>query len=423
MTEKQNGSQRLYSIDALRGLVILLMALDHSRDFFGDVRIRPEAIDSTYFGLFFTRWVTHFCAPTFVFLAGVSAFLHGQKLDSKRKLSWFLITRGVWLIFLEFTVIRFGLMFTVTQGPLIFIVIAAIGTSMILLGLFCWLPRPAILLLGIAIVCGHNLLDSINADQMGDFGWVWVFLHQPGYIPWANMVVGYPVLPWFGLMALGYGLAPYLAGDPVQRRRSAAGLGLAMIAMFLLLRAINQYGDPNPWAVQKIYPVKPVVESVDAEENPAMEINTSNSSVRTDRWRTMYSFLNTTKYPPSLLFVLMTLGPSLLVLSLLDWMGERNWLIRTLLVFGRVPLFFYILHFYLLHLVAWLLYWIFKGVIISPMHIDILPELPPEYGFNQPGWLIQVYIGWIVILLILYPLCKIYGDYKRKGKSSLWSYF
>jgi uncharacterized membrane protein len=424
VTAKQKKRfERIGAIDALRGLVMVLMALDHSRDFFGDVRIRPEAIDTTTISLFFTRWVTHFCAPTFLFLAGVSAWMHGRKLSSRKELAWFLITRGVWLIFLEFTVVRFGLLFSMTMGPWFFIVIAAIGTSMILLGLLCWLPHRIVLVIGLIIVFGHNLLDGIQADQLGRLGWVWTFLHQPGYIPWAYLVVAYPVLPWFGLMAVGYGISPYLAAEPQQRRRFAVCVGLTLVAAFLLIRSTNVYGDSQHWSWQ------PVSMSIDANsastemESDDDQAETKNASTETDWTRTLFSFLATSKYPPSLQFMLMTIGPALLLLALFDWMGRENFWVRGLKVFGGVPLFFYLLHFYLLNLGALLLYWTFKGVLISPMRIDVWESVPPEYGFNHPGWLLQVYIGWIVVLAILFPLCLWFGKAKRRGKSVVWSYF
>ena len=349
---------------------MVLMALDHSRDFFGDIRIPPENVATTTTVLFFTRWVTHLCAPTFLLLAGASAWLHGQKLQNRTELSKFLITRGLWLLFLEFTVVRFALLFSLTLGPWFFIVIAAIGSSMVLLGVACWLPDRAVLGLGIAIVCGHNLLDAVSEETAASLGWLWTALLRPGYIPSANMAVGYPILPWFGVMALGYGLSPWLAQSPEKRKAFAFRLGLIFFATFLALRIVNVYGDPQPWEQQ------PVAQTAAGAEET--------SSTEVDWMRTSFSFLATAKYPPSLLFVLMTLGVSLLLLSLFEQLGSESGPVRFLKVFGSVPLFFYILHFYLLHLGAWAIYWVRKGVLISPMHIDAVEEVPPEYGFNGP---------------------------------------
>ena len=405
---------RLAAIDALRGLAIILMALDHSRDFLGDIRIRPEDIDTTTVPLFFTRWVTHFCAPTFIFLAGVSAWLHGQKLESKIELTHFLITRGIWLVLLEFTVVRFGLLFALNLGPGMFLVIAAIGSSMVLLGFSSLLPRKFVLATGVAIVLGHNLLDSVQADQLGALGACYTLLLRPGYISSIHTFVGYPILPWFGVMAIGYGLSPMLTSSDLKRRRFAMGLGLVLITLFLTVRSINSYGDPKQWAWQ----TTSAVSEVETENQPAPTKTGKSIDLR----RTTFSFLATSKYPPSLLFVLMTLGPALILLALLYWLGEDSWIVSVLRVFGSVPLFFYVLHFYLLHLAAWALYWIFRGVLISPMHIDVLPEMPAEYGFNGPGWLVQVYVGWVILLVILFPLCKWFRGRKRNSKSWIYSY-
>ena len=404
---------RIPAIDALRGLVIVLMALDHSRDFFGDIRIRPEAIDTTTLSLFFTRWVTHLCAPTFVFLAGVSAWLHGQKLKSHKQLAIFLITRGIWLVVLEFTVVRFGLLFALTLGPGMFLVIAAIGCSMILLGVCCLLPRKLVLLIGLIIIVGHNLLDGIQAEQLGRLSWCWTLLLHPGYIPSMNLAVGYPILPWFGVMALGYGLSPILTSQKPNRFRNILAMGVAFLALFLALRSHDSYGDSQKWNWQ------PQVESSQLE---ADNVNALNKSTEIDFFKTMVSFLSTSKYPPSFMFVLMTLGLSLILLAILDVLGKDHWMVSLLSVFGSVPLFFYVVHFYLLHLGAWALYWIFKGVLISPMHIDVVPEMPPEYGFNGPGWLVQVYVGWACVVAILFPLCLWFRARKQRGTSRFWSY-
>ena len=428
MPESAKPQARIAAIDALRGLVIVLMALDHSRDFFGDIRIRPEAIDSTTVPLFFTRWVTHLCAPTFVFLAGVSAWLHGEKLKDSKRLAAFLITRGLWLIILEFTVVRFGLLFSMTLGPGMFLVIAAIGAAMVLLGLCCLLPtmgvsrRVTILVIGATIILLHNMLDGVETGQLGALGGLWTLLMRPGYVAVINTFVGYPVLPWFGLMALGFGLAKWLTQTTGSRRRFAATLGLVFVGLFLLLRASNFYGDSQQWSWQSNS--RPELTSVETAGSADGIDNTDATAADGSRnWRrTMFSFLATSKYPPSLLFVLMTIGPSLMLLSFFDGCGKDHWLVRFLKVFGSVPLFFYVVHFYLLHLGAWLLYWVFKGKLISPMHIDVVPEMPPEYGFNGPGWLIQVYVGWVIVLAILFPACLWYRKRKRLGKSKFWSY-
>lgn len=416
MISKSNPdrTRRIGAIDALRGLVIILMALDHSRDFLGDVRINPESIEHTTTVLFFTRWFTHLCATTFVFLAGLSAWLYGEKIGSRTQLAWYLVTRGLWLIFLEFTVIRFGLLFSLTLGPGMFLVIAAIGVSMILLGCCCRWPRIAVLLLGIAIVAGHNGLDAIPDVGQGTSG-LWTLALRPGYIPQLNLAVGYPILPWFGIMALGYGLSPYLTQSKF-RKRNALILGLFLFSLFMVMRCGDQYGDPKKWAWQ----------TVSAPDSAAIadhsDIAPDSTKASISYTKSMYSFLATNKYPPSLLFTMMTLGLSLMLYSLLDHLGNNHWLVRFFRVFGSVPLFFYVLHFYLLNLIAITLYWLIRGIYLPPMRIDVLPEAPKDYGFNGPGWLVQVYLGWVLVVAILFPICRWYRSRKRASKSPIWSY-
>lgn len=396
--------KRIEAIDALRGLVMVLMALDHSRDYFGDVRIRPEDIESTTTALFFTRWVTHFCAPTFLFLSGVSAFFYGRKVGKTADLSGYLVKRGLWLLFLEFTVIRLGMLFSLTMGPWMFLVIAAIGCSMVTLGMLVWLPHRAILAIGVAILFGHNFLDGITADPLQDFASLWTLTMRPGFIANANLAVGYPFVPWLGLMLLGFGLAPLFDASNRRRAKQAFQLGVLMFAAFLIIRAGNFFGDSQAWSIQPV--------SADEESSP------------TNIMKSMFSFLSTSKYPPSLLYSLMTLGPALMVFALFDRWGHKHIVIRFLRVYGSVPLFFYIAHFYLLNLAACGIYWIRKGVPISPMRIDAWAEadIPPEYGFNDPGWLWQVYLGWILILAILFPLCLHWGRWKKTTRSWITSY-
>ena len=222
------------------------------------------------------------------------------------------------------------------------------------------------------------------------------------------MIVGYPVLPWFGIMALGYGLSPYLTTH-TKRTKFAFGIGMLLVILFVGLRSFDGYGDTQKWNWQTA-----------SVASPASSGNTVVDQV--DATRTVFSFLATSKYPPSLLFVLMTLGVSMVLFGFLSTLSDSHGLIRLLKVYGSVPLFFYVLHFYLLHLGAWALYWIFKGVLVSPMHIDAVEELPAEYGFNGPGWLLQVYLGWIVVVAVLYPLCIWFRNRKRMSSSRIWSY-
>ena len=404
-------NQRISSIDALRGLVIVLMALDHSRDFFGDIRIPTEDPATTKVALFTTRWLTHFCAPTFVFLAGVSAWLHGEKLAAKngfrRQLASYLFTRGVWLLILDHTVIYFALALSFTILPWMFIVLSAIGCSMIALSALCFLPSRAVMAIGLLIIFGHNLLDGIGAGRFGRLDWIWVLLHAgPGYIEWADVEVGYPVLAWIGVMATGYGFAPLLKNASSVRSRYLVRLGVIVVAAFFLLRLANTYGDPRPWSLQTIA----------ASRGEAM-------GTETDWVKTGISFLCATKYPPSLIYLLMTLGPALVLLGWFEKLGKDSFIVKHFGVFGRVPLFFYVLHFYILHIASIFTYWIVRGVPLSPFQAlysqtDASP-LPPEFGFSG---LWQVYVAWFAVIALMYPLCQWFGRLKRNGKSRFWSY-
>ncbi len=286
---QDTAQKRLQSIDLLRGLAIVLMALDHTRDFFGASGPNPR--DITDPAVFLTRWVTHFCAPTFIFLAGVSAYLYGSRKRSVGQLSWFLLTRGLWLVFIEFTLVRFG--WTLTFDLKLFFagVIWVIGASMIVLAGLVYLPERAIAAIALIMIAGHNLLDGVRAERFGNLGWLWNFLHQPALLhigAQSKFLVVYTLVPWAGVMAMGYALGPVFKLDPGSRRHLLLWAGTALIAGFILLRATNLYGDPAPWSVQ-------------------------NSSLAT-----LLSFINCEKYPPSLLYLMMTLGPALVLLALFE---------------------------------------------------------------------------------------------------------
>ena len=282
--------KRIASIDLLRGTVMIIMALDHVRDYFhADAYLYgPLDLDKASVALFFTRWITHFCAPIFMFLAGTSAFLIGQK-KTKKELSLFLLKRGLWLIFLELTLIVFGWNFDITFTNIYFIVIWALGVSMIILAGLIYLPNKLILLIGILLVAGHNLLDNIHVagNNLPAFGWA--LLHDQNFFNWngRNILVGYPILPWIGIMALGYCIGNlYTPGYGARKRKKTLLIiGSSAILLFVLIRLINEYGDPSHWSLQ--------------------------SSVV----YTFLSFIKVTKYPPSLLYALMTLGPALLFLA------------------------------------------------------------------------------------------------------------
>ena len=398
--------ERLVSIDLVRGLVMVLMALDHLRDFFGDFRVDPQDMQVTTPALFLTRWLTHFCAPTFVFLAGTAAFLYGARPGrSRRDLAWFLASRGLWLVVLEVTLVSAGWWLELALVLSVLQVIAAIGAGMVVLAGLIWLPRRVLLVLALAIVCGHSLLDGVVPADLAAAPWLWTLLHEgpagpplflageyvPQVLQGHMVIVQYPLLPWIGVIALGYAAGPLFQLEGARRRRSLLGLGLGVTALFGLLRWTNLYGDPTPWAAQG------------------------------GALMTLVSFCNLEKYPPSSLFLAMTLGPMLMLLALCE--RARGPLARALLTFGRVPLFYYLLHLYVINLSAGLLYWIRDGEFISP-----LAHFFQRFGQEPPSWfgndndLLTVYVAWLVIVAALYLPCRWYMGLKRRGASTLWSY-
>ncbi len=374
---------RLQSIDILRGIVIVLMALDHVRDYFNASAFLFDPLDlqKTSLALYLTRWITHFCAPTFMFLAGASAFLHGRKIGSRAALSRFLLTRGLWLIFLEFTVVAYAWNFSLYSVALL--VIWALGVSMMALAALVWLPLPAIIGFGVLLIVGHNAFDHVTPASMGQFGPLWALLHNEGSIRlWKGFDVWvlYPLVPWIGVMALGYGLGFVFLQDAARRFKTLTVLGLSMIAGFLLLRAGGLYGDPRAW------------------------------TMHADPWATVGDFLNVRKYPPSLLYLLVTLGP---VLMLLPWLERvKGFGTELLASFGRVPLFFYVLHLYLAHALMLAIGMamgypagIFVGVMAEPKTM-----IEIGWGFSLP----VTYCVWLLILAILYPACRWFGELKRR---------
>lgn len=379
---------RYESVDLVRGAVMVLMVLDHVRDFFGDVTIRPTDLATTTTALFFTRWITHYCAPTFIFLAGLGAYLSMIRGKSRRELSYFLFTRGLWLIFLEVTVIRIGLTFDPTYRFIPLIVFWAIGMSMVVLSALVFLPTWLVGLFGVVLIAGHNAFDGVGAQQSGAVGALVTILHRPGLLA----VIGgrmifclYPLIPWVGVMAAGYALGTVFRLEPARRRRILLGLGLTLIALFVGLRASNVYGDPKPWAQQ----VSPVF--------------------------TALSFINCEKYPPSLLYLLMTLGPMLVGLALADRSPGRVG--RVLVTLGRVPLFFFVLQWYVLHVSA-----IVIALVMGKPALWLVGngpfEPPPGYGYS----LAFVYVMWVVTLAMMYPACAWFAEVKRRRRDAWLSY-
>ena len=372
---------RLDSVDLLRGIVLVVMTLDHARAFFGTSGWDP-GFATTSAPTFLTRWITHFCAPVFVLLAGTGASLSLGRGRSKGELARFLLTRGAWLALLDGTVVSFAWLFRV-GAPLVTDVLWVIGWSMIVLAALIRLPLRVTLIVGVVLVIGHNALDAVHAASFGPVSWIWTVLHEQGLIRLpggGDWFVGYPLIPWVGVMALGYGLDSLLADEPARRRRRLVLLGGAVVAAFVVIRGVNVYGDPHPWSKQA---------------NLAMS---------------MFAFVSCTKYPPSLLFLLMTIGPALLALVALDQVRPHP--SNPLLVFGRVPLFHYIVHLYLIHLAAGLTFLPHMGA--AAFHVD--PEVPPAgFGVTLGG----VYIVWVGAVLAMYPLCRWFGGFKQ-GRRSAW---
>ncbi len=372
---------RISEIDMLRGLVIVLMALDHTRDYFfnggGMAGANPLDPATTTPLLYFTRWITHLCAPTFVFLAGVSAYLQFAKGKTTRSLSVFLATRGLWLIFLEATVLSFGWSFGFPY-PFFLQVIWAIGWCMLALSALVWLPRVAVLAIGLAITLGHNLLDPINAQQMSGAGQLlWTFLHDGGPVFVGEQPIGliaYPALPWIGVACLGYGMGAVFTRPPEQRNRTILFMGLAMLAVFLLLRIAMIYGDP-------VFATGPEGEWRDWRD-------------QTTVGAAIMVFLDVQKYPPSLQFTLVTLGIVFALWPLLSRL--RGPVASVLNTFGATPFFFYLVHIYLIHVLAIAANAAagnnFDGLFNYMMNAFTAPEKFVGLGFDLP-W---VYVAWAV---------------------------
>ncbi|HEU0015882.1 MAG TPA: heparan-alpha-glucosaminide N-acetyltransferase domain-containing protein [Longimicrobium sp.] len=392
---------RIDSVDLLRGLVMVFMLLDHTRDFVhaGAVRFDPTDLSQTSPELFLTRWITHFCAPVFVFLAGTSVYLQLLRGKTKAEVSRLLWTRGLWLIVLEFTLVRAGVVFNLDYGAIVALpqVIWVIGVSMIVLAALVHLPLRAVAAFGIGMIALHNLLDPIRVPfwrgpgtpppDWGDA--LWMLLHQSGPLPLQSdgsplVIVLYPLVPWIGVLAAGYAFGSLYALEGERRRRLLVRLGLGMLAAFLVIRGFNLYGNPGDWSPQRnaVYSV--------------------------------LSFLNTNKYPPSLLFLLMTLGPAMLALAWFE-RARSNAASRALVTLGRVPMFYYLLQWPVAHLVGIGLSLAFAKPVVT---FALGGPVPPDYGFG----LGMVYVAWIIGLIVLYPLCAWYAGVKRRRKDWWLSY-
>ncbi|HEX3558314.1 MAG TPA: heparan-alpha-glucosaminide N-acetyltransferase domain-containing protein [Pyrinomonadaceae bacterium] len=397
--ERLGARTRLHSVDLLRGIVMVIMALDHVREFFhvSATAFDPLDLTKTNTLLFFTRWVTHFCAPTFVFLAGTGAFLSTSRGKTKPELARFLLTRGLWLILLEMTLVRFGWFFNFDYHFMFMQVIWAIGCSMIVLAGLIFLPIRWVAAFGLLLIFAHNAFDSVRAQDAGGFRWLWVVLHETNVVmprPGMLVLMAYPLVPWVGVMAVGYAFGRLLLFERERRRRILLQVGAASVALFVVLRATNIYGNPRPWTAQA------------------------------SGWFTFLSFINTLKYPPSLLYLLMTLGPAILALALFDRAPgkEPGRLARPFVVFGRVPMFYYLLHVPLIHLFALAFAyagggpvgWLFRNWLISTP-----PDArPAEWGYGLP----VVYAVWACVVAALYPLCRWFAGVKARRRDAWLSY-
>ncbi len=406
--------KRVDSVDLLRGIVMIIMVLDHTRDYFHHdaLAFDPTNLERTTPILFLTRWITHYCAPIFVFLAGTGAYLQLARGKSKRELSRFLVTRGLWLILLEITVVKLLAFGTVSPSIWVLQVIWAIGVSMIVLAGLIHLRVRTVAILAVAMILLHNLLDPIRipfwlgpgTPAPDAVGKLWMILHQSGPIPLGEsvppvvMLVLYPLIPWIGVLAAGYALGRVYDWDAETRRRWLLRAGAIVVVGWTILRALNVYGDPRPWAVQGT----PVF--------------------------TALSFLNVQKYPPSLLFLAMTLGPALLALAWFErrqrslamrgangGSGGRLW--NAVLVVGRVPLFFYLMQWAVPHGLSMLV-----NAIAGKPNANFLapPGSPALENFGWPLW--AVYLAWLTSLAIIYPFCRWYAGVKARSRNALFSY-
>jgi uncharacterized membrane protein len=376
---------------------MIVMALDHVRDFFhsGAMLHSPTNMATTTPAVFLTRWITHFCAPVFLFTAGISAYLWlARGGRTKDQLSRFLLIRGLWLIGLEVFVLRFALYFSLSaKYPVLLITLWALGASMMALAALVHLPVPLLTGLSAAVILLHNLTDHVQASSFGSLGWIWNVLHQPGALRVAGMVVvvGYSLLPLVATMAAGYCAGHLFQSSARSRQRTLFWLGAAMTIAFILLRAINVYGDPSRWTVQK------------------------------SALMTVLSFLNCTKQPASADFLLMTLGPALILLAIFDRAGisESN----PLLTYGRVPLFYFVVHFFLIHLIQVVATWFRYGsapfLFVPPPSVQGPRELfPPGFGYDL--WV--AYVVWVLVVLTMYPACRWFSKTKARRQDWWLSY-
>jgi uncharacterized membrane protein len=389
-------SSRIVSLDIFRGLIMVVMALDHTRDFFTNLPFEPETLSQTWPTLFFTRWITHFCAPMFFLLVGTGAYLYGHR-RTPADLTRFLWTRGLWLIALEFTIVGTAWSFQIPFG--FFGVIWALGASMVLMAAIVRLPLQWIASLSVAMIALHDLLDRVRPAQFGSLAWIWSILHKRGgvMLPFGvRQFVLFPLIPLVGVMTGGYVLGQVYTMERARRKKLLLTAGAVMIALFVFLRLTNLYGNPQAGLGG--------VSQGDFHLQPTLS-------------KTVILFLDVEKYPPSLQFLLMTIGPSLLLLAWLDRESvPRGW--RALWTLGRVPMFFYVLHLYLIHLLAIIVASIRGQSVGWLLHGAIFGETPAGYGYNLPF----VYLMWITTVALLYFPCRWFAELKRRRHEWWLSY-
>jgi uncharacterized membrane protein len=381
--------RRVYSIDLMRGLVMIIMALDHVRDLMHTTALtqQPTNLATTTPVLFFTRWITHLCAPTFVFLSGISAFLSMKSKNDLQTTRRFLLSRGLWLIVLEFTLINFGVWFDIHFAVFMFSVVAAIGFGFIILSLLLKLPPKAIGIIGLAIVFLHNLAPVIPGSDTFVVKKVMMPFFAPGAFPLGAdrlLLVGYPPIPWLGIMLVGFAAGRLFELEELQRRSLLLKVGLRAIGLFILFRFINIYGDAAPWSPQK-----------------------SNGF-------TFLSFINVTKYPPSLDFCLLFLGIMFLIVAAVQ--GIKNRWTEVVCVYGKVPLFYFLVHWYIIHPLVFIMVWL-QGFKSSDMVFGFNFGRPKSGSGLELG---AIYLVWMGIVAVMYPLCRWYGRYKERHKEKKW---
>jgi uncharacterized membrane protein len=368
---------RIASVDVVRGAVLVLMALDHVRDYVTILRFQPEDLSRATAALFATRWVTHFCAPAFFLLAGIGIGIAANRGAPPRDSSRYLITRGLWLLVLELVITPIAWQFGFRLVPAFALVLWALGWSMIVMGLLVFMPRTVVGVLSVIVIAGHNLFDGVRPDSLGALAPLWSALHVPGFVIPGVLFVGYPLVPWFAVMALGYVLAGAFTWEDASRRKLFVVLGVAAIALFIALRGMNGYGNTFPWSEQRTAAL------------------------------TVASFLNVRKYPPSLMFLLMTLGPVLVALALAE--RARGWFADWLAVYGRVPLFYYVGHIAVAHLVAMGLALAQSGELRRVPIIHDPAAVPAAHGVGLVG----VYIAWLIVVALMYYPCREFARLKE----------